>query len=172
LYLSDLSIIVVILNPTGGTTMAGSDATADAKALRKFKFERRVGRVVMNPLVTALGRMGIHPPLTVELETIGRKSGEPRRVPLNGRPDADGLWVISQHGRRAGWAYNVTADPRVRVRIKDQWRSGTATFVPDDDVVARARAIGGGGKIGGSAMAAGMRALQSDPISVHITFDE
>lgn len=152
--------------------MAGSDATADAKALRKFKFERRVGRVVMNPLVTALGRIGIHPPLTVELETIGRKSGEPRRVPLNGRPDADGLWVISQHGRRAGWAYNVTADPRVRVRIKDQWRSGTATFVPDDDVVARARAIGGGGKIGGSAMAAGMRALQSDPISVHITFDE
>ena len=148
--------------------MAGSDA----KALRKFKFERRVGRVVMNPLVTALGRIGIHPPLTVELETIGRKSGEPRRVPLNGRPDADGLWVISQHGRRAGWAYNVTADPRVRVRIKDQWRSGTAIFVPDDDVVARARAIGGGGKIGGSAMAAGMRALQSDPISVHITFDE
>jgi deazaflavin-dependent oxidoreductase (nitroreductase family) len=144
---------------------------SDRKALRKFKFERRVGRVVMNPLVSALGRVGIHPPLTVELETIGRKSGEPRRVPLNGRAEDHQLWVISQHGRRAGWAYNVTANPRVRVRIKDEWRSGTATFEPDDDVVARARTIGGGGKIGGAAVAVGMRALQSDPISVRITFD-
>jgi deazaflavin-dependent oxidoreductase (nitroreductase family) len=143
----------------------------DAKALRKFKFERQVGRMVMNPVVNALARVGIHVPLTIELETIGRKSGEPRRVPLNGRADGSGLWVISQHGRRAGWAHNVTANPRVRVRIKDQWRSGTATFEPDDDVVARARAIGGGGKVGGTVFAAGMRALQSDPISVHITFD-
>jgi deazaflavin-dependent oxidoreductase (nitroreductase family) len=145
--------------------------TSTEKALRKFRFERRVGRVVMNPLVNALARVGIHPPLTVELETIGRKSGEPRRVPLNGRPDERGLWVISQHGQRAGWAHNVTANPRVRVRIKDEWRSGTATFEPDDDVVARARTIGGGGKIGGTAVAIGMRALQSDPISVRIIFD-
>jgi hypothetical protein len=81
--------------------MAGSGAKAQEKALRKFKCERWVGRVVMNPLVSTLGRIGIHPPLPVELETVGRKSGQPRRVPLNGRPDADGLWVISQHGRRA-----------------------------------------------------------------------
>jgi deazaflavin-dependent oxidoreductase (nitroreductase family) len=145
--------------------------TSAEKALRKFRFERRVGRMVMNPTVAALAKLGIHVPLTVELETIGRKSGEPRRVPLNGRADADGLWVISQHGRRAGWAHNVSANPRVRVRIKDEWRSGTATFEPHDDVVARARAIGGSGKVTGSAFAAGMRALQSDPISVHITFD-
>jgi deazaflavin-dependent oxidoreductase (nitroreductase family) len=144
---------------------------SDRKALRKFKFERRVGRMVMNPLVNALGRVGVHVPLTIELETVGRKSGEPRRVPLNGRAENHELWVISQHGRRAGWAYNVTANPRVRVRIKDEWRSGTATFEPKDDVVARARAIGGAGKISSSAFAAGMRALQSDPISVRITFD-
>lgn len=141
------------------------------KARRKFRFERRVGRAVLNPAVAALSRLGIHLPLTVELETIGRKSGEPRRVPLNARPERDGVWLISQHGRRSGWAYNVTANPRVRVRIKDEWRTGTATFVPDDDVEARARAIGGGGRLGGSAFAAGMRALQSDPISVRVMFD-
>jgi deazaflavin-dependent oxidoreductase (nitroreductase family) len=146
--------------------------TSTEKSLRKFRFERQVGRAVMNPLVNALGKLGIHLPLTVELETVGRKSGEPRRVPLNGRPDENGLWVISQHGRRAGWAYNITANPRVRVRVKDQWRSGTATFEPDDDVVARARAIGGDGKLSGAAVAVGMRALQSDPISVRITFDD
>jgi deazaflavin-dependent oxidoreductase (nitroreductase family) len=150
--------------------MAGSTRDA-AKARRKFRFERQLGRVVMNPTMAALTRWGIHVPLTVELETIGRKSGEPRRVPLNARPEPDGVWLISQHGRRSGWAYNVTANPRVRVRIKDEWRSGTATFEPDDDVVARARAIGGGGRLGGSAFAAGMRALQSDPISVRVTFD-
>ena len=59
--------------------------TSTEKARRKFKFERTVGRMVMNPTVAALGKLGIHVPLTVELETVGRKSGEPRRVPLNGR---------------------------------------------------------------------------------------
>lgn len=145
--------------------------TSTDKALRKFKFERQVGRMVMNPLVNALGRMGIHPPLTVELETTGAKSGQPRRVPLTGRADEHGLWVISQHGRRAGWAHNVTANPRVRVRIKDEWRTGTATFEPDDDVRARARSFGGNGKFTQSATAMTMRAMESDPISVRITFD-
>src|ERR1700712_696726 len=79
----------------------------DRRAIRKFKFERVVGRVVMNPVMGALARIGVHVPLTIELETIGRKSGEPRRVPLNGRGGGRELWVISQHGRRAGWAYNV-----------------------------------------------------------------
>jgi deazaflavin-dependent oxidoreductase (nitroreductase family) len=145
--------------------------TSTEKALRKFRFERRVGRVVMNPFVNALGRIGIHPPLTVELETTGAKSGAPRRVPLTGRADEHGLWVISQHGRRAGWAHNIAANPRVRVRIKDQWRSGTAAFEPDDDVRARARSFGGDGKFTQSATAMTMRAMESDPISVRITFD-
>jgi len=146
--------------------------TRSDKALRKFRFERRVGRAVMNPVVNALARVGLHPPLTVELETTGAKSGQPRRVPLTGRADEQGLWVISQHGRRAGWAHNIAANPRVRVRIKDQWRSGTAIFEPNDDVTARARAIGGGDGIGGTAARIAMKALESDPISVRITFDD
>ncbi len=140
------------------------------KALRKFKFERQVGRSIVNPLVTALDKMGIRASSTVELETTGAKSGQPRRVPLTGRADADGVWVISQHGRRAGWAHNITANPKVRVRVNNEWRSGTAAFVPDDDVVARARSFGGNSRLGQSATALGMRALQSDPISVRITF--
>ncbi len=146
--------------------------TADSRrALRKFKFERQVGRTFVNPLVTALGRIGIRAASTVELETIGAKSGQPRRVPLTGRADDDGVWVISQHGRRAGWAHNITANPSVRVRVRNEWRSGTATFMPDDDVIARARSFGGNSKLSQSVTALGMRALQSDPISVRITFD-
>jgi deazaflavin-dependent oxidoreductase (nitroreductase family) len=146
-------------------------AVDSRKALRKFKFERRVGRMIVNPLVAALDKIGIRAASTVELETTGAKTGQPRRVPLTGRADADGVWVVSQHGKRAGWAHNITAQPRVRVRVKNQWLSGTAAFVPDDDVVARARSFGGDRKLSQSATALGMRALQSDPISVRITFD-
>jgi len=142
------------------------------KALRKFKFERRVGRTVVNPLVAALERIGIRSSLVVELETIGAKTGQPRRVPLTGRADDKGVWVISQHGRRAGWAHNIAANPQVRVRMDDQWRSGTATFDLDDDVRARARSIGGDGKLSQSAAALAMRAMESDPISVRIEFDD
>ncbi len=141
------------------------------KARRKFKFERRMGRVVMNPVVAALDRIGIRSSLVVDLETVGRKSGEPRLVPLAGSIDGNDLWVISQHGRRAGWAYNIAANPNVRVRVNNQWRTGTATFEPDDDVRARARSFGGNGKFSQSATALTMRAMESDPISVRITFD-
>ena len=142
------------------------------QGLRKFKFERRVGRAVVNPLVAAMERIGIRSSLVVELETTGAKTGLPRRVPLTGRADETGLWVISQHGRRAGWAHNIAADPRVRVRVNRQWRTGTATFEPDDNVRARARSFGGDGKIGQSAAALTMRAMESDPVSVRITFDD
>jgi deazaflavin-dependent oxidoreductase (nitroreductase family) len=142
------------------------------KALRKFRFERQVGRVVVNPLVAAMDRIGIRSSLVVELETTGAKTGQPRRVPLTGRADEAGVWVISQHGRRAGWAHNIAANPKVRVRVDNQWRSGTATFEPEDDVRVRARSFGGGGKLSKSAAALTMRAMESDPISVHIAFDD
>ena len=35
----------------------------------------------------------------------------------------------------------MRADPRVRVNIRRRWRSGTATFLPDDDVDARSRTL-------------------------------
>ena len=142
------------------------------KAIRKFKFERRVGRTFVNPLVAALDKIGIRSSSVVELETTGAKSGQPRRVPLTGRADDGGVWVISQHGRRAGWAHNISANPKVRIRVDDEWRGGTAEFVSHDDVVARARSFGGDGKLSQSATAFGMRALQSDPISVRITFTD
>ncbi len=146
--------------------------TDGRKALRKFRFERRVGRTIVNPLVGALDKIGIRASSTVELETTGAKSGQPRRVPLTGRGDDTGVWVISQHGKRAGWAHNITANPMVRVRVDKEWRSGTAAFVVDDDVVARARSFGGDSRLSQSATALGMRALQSDPISVRITYTD
>jgi deazaflavin-dependent oxidoreductase (nitroreductase family) len=135
------------------------------KGLRKFKFERQLGRTFMNPMVSALDRVGIRSAKVVELETTGRKSGAPRRVPLAATTDAKGVWVISQHGHRSGWAHNIEAEPGVRVRVNNQWRSATATFEPHDDVVARGRTFG-------SATAVALKAMQSDPISVRLTFTD
>ena len=125
----------------------------------------------MNPLVAALDKIGVRSQLVVELETTGAKSGQPRRVPLAGRADDNGLWVISQHGRRAAGRTTSPPTRKVRVRIDNQWRSGTATFEPDDDVRARARSFGGAGKLSQSATVLTMRAMESDPISVRIAFD-
>jgi hypothetical protein len=55
-----------------------------------------------------------------------------------------------------------------RLKIGTFWRSGTATFKPDDDVRARARRFGGGGRLSQSATALTIRAMESDPISVRI----
>ena len=72
----------------------------EQKAARKFRIERRVGRYFANPIVSALSRLGVRTTLATELETLGRKTGQRRRVPVSARFDDTGAWVISQHGTR------------------------------------------------------------------------
>jgi hypothetical protein len=66
----------------------------------------------------------------------------------------------------------ATLKLRAAAKIGTSWRSGTATFKPDDDVRAWARSFGGGGRLSQSATALTMRAMESDPISVRIAYDE
>ena len=151
----------------GGSAAQGS---ANAAA-RKFRRERMVGRYIANPAVALLGRLGVRTTFATELETVGRKTGRPRRVPVSARFDGAGAWVISQHGHRSGWALNVAGDPNVRLRQGNRWRSGTARFVPDDDVRARARTFATSPLLA-PIVAATFAALQSDPISVRIDFTD
>ena len=58
-------------------------AADSRKALRKFKFERQVGRMIVNPLVGALDKIGIRASSTVELETTGAKTGQPSPHPFS-----------------------------------------------------------------------------------------
>jgi len=95
----------------------------------------------------------------------------PRRVPVSARFDDTGAWLISQHGRRSGWANNVSANPNVRIRQGDRWRSGIARFELDDDPAARARTFATS-RVLSPLVVAGFRALQSDPISVRIDFSD
>jgi deazaflavin-dependent oxidoreductase (nitroreductase family) len=135
---------------------------SDDKTLRKFRRERAVGRL-LNPAVAALSKLGLRTAMATELETVGRKSGQTRRVPVSAQFDQNGAWIISQHGTRSGWGRNIVDNPNVRVRQGNQWRVGLATFRPDDDVAARGRKFG----LVGSKVA---KALETTPVSVRIDF--
>jgi deazaflavin-dependent oxidoreductase (nitroreductase family) len=88
---------------------------------------------VFNRLVLAAARAGLPTPSVVILETTGRRSGEPRRVPVTRMLDGDTLWIVTEHGRKAGYVRNIESAPRVRVRIGRRWRTGTARLVDDVD---------------------------------------
>ena len=106
---------------------------------------RTLQRYVLNPLFRLLLVMRVNPYGLVLLETRGHRTGKLRQVPVgNGRKGND-LWIIAEHGTRAGWVRNVQADPRVRVRLRKglryHWVNGTATVRPDEDPLARQRQI-------------------------------
>jgi deazaflavin-dependent oxidoreductase (nitroreductase family) len=139
-------------------------STNEDKTLRKFRRERAIGRL-LNPAVKGLNRLGVRTAMATELETIGRKTGQVRRVPVSAQFDNNGAWVISQHGTRSGWGRNIADNPNIRVRQGNQWRSGVATFRLDDDVVARGRKFG---RLGAKVV----KALETTPVSVRIDFTD
>jgi deazaflavin-dependent oxidoreductase (nitroreductase family) len=96
---------------------------------------------VVNPIVRAAAGAGIPLPLVVILETRGRKSGQPRRIPVGKAISGDTLWIVAEHGRKAAYVKNIEADPHVRVRVGTKWRSGTAQILYDDDWRARQRKL-------------------------------
>ncbi|MEC3957300.1 nitroreductase family deazaflavin-dependent oxidoreductase [Nocardia sp. CDC153] len=145
--------------------------SATDKAARKFRMERAMGRYVMNPTVRALDKIGVRTAFASEIETIGRKSGEPRRVPVSLLFDDEGAWAICQHGLRSGWGLNISANPNVRVRQGDAWRTGTAVLLPDDDVVARTRTFAPHPTLAPFTRSV-FAALESDPVTVRITFTD
>lgn len=137
----------------------------DDKALQKFRRERLIGRYLLNPAVKGLSRLGVRTAMATELETIGRKTGKVRRVPVSAQFDSTGAWLISQHGTRSGWGSNIIDNPKIRVRQGSQWRTGVAMLRPDDDVVARGRKFG---RLGYKVT----QALETTPISVRIEFND
>ena len=89
-------------------------------------FQKRVANPVMRRM-----------PTQTLLETIGRKSGEPRRTPLGGKRVGNQFWFVSEFGEQSQYVRNIKANPRVRVRLRGRWHSGTAHLIPEDDPRAR-----------------------------------
>ncbi|WP_420751503.1 nitroreductase/quinone reductase family protein [Rhodococcus sp. O3] len=82
---------------------------------------------VANPVAARLPRQTL-------LETVGRRSSAVRRTPVGGHIVGNEFWMVSNHGTSSDYVRNLIAEPRVRVRYRGRWHTGTAHLVPDDDV--------------------------------------
>ncbi len=100
----------------------------------KFRAVTTLQRRVANPIQRRM-------PSQTLLETTGRTSGLPRRTPVGGRVIDGAFWIVSEFGGKSQYVRNIEADPRVRVRIRGRWHTGTAHLLPDDDAHARLKAL-------------------------------
>jgi deazaflavin-dependent oxidoreductase (nitroreductase family) len=131
--------------------------------------KRRVSTFItaklVNPLVRAAARLGLPLPMVVILETRGRRSGKPRRIPVGKTIEGDTLWIVAEHGRRASYVRNIEADPRVRVRVGRRWRTGAAEVLPDDDWRERQR------RMPNKINSASVRLMGTEHVTVRVDLD-
>ena len=113
-----------------------------APSARKRAFGKWVAKWLINPVMRPLLERNLIPRTHALLETTGRRSGEPRRVPVGNGLRGDVFWIVAEHGLHADYVRNIEQDPRVRLKIGREWRTGTARVLPDDDPRARMRALG------------------------------
>lgn len=100
---------------------------APRAAVRRYQ---RLANRVQAPLA------GLLPGWAV-LETIGRRTGLRRQVPVGGRLVGSSFWLVAGAGRESAFVRNIEADPRVRLRVHGRWRPGTAHLLPTDDALRR-----------------------------------
>ncbi|MFF9816548.1 nitroreductase/quinone reductase family protein [Streptomyces sp. NPDC014006] len=125
---------------------------ADLRHRYTTAFQRR-----LNPVLRRL-------PTQTVLETTGRVSGLPRQTPVGGRRIGGSFWLVSEFGLRSQYVRNIQADPRVRVRLRGRWYTGTARLLPDDDPVARLRRLPRVNSVG-------VRVLGTDLLTVRVDLD-
>ncbi len=132
---------------------------------RKSRLVRAIQVKLLNPPIRALAGRGLLPGIAL-LETIGRRSGEPRRTPVSYGLErgTNTFWIVAEMGRKAAYVRNIRADPRVRVCVRGRWRSGTAHVLEEDDPRARLRSIS-------RLNAASVRALGSELLVVRVDLD-
>ncbi len=120
---------------------------------------------VVNPLVRWAFRHGLAPRGYALLETTGRRSGLPRRTPVGHVVDGDVAWIVAEHGARASYVRNIRSNPRVRIKLHDGWRGGTAHVLDEDDPRERLRRMG----LWLNALV--VRLMGSDLLSVRVDLD-
>jgi deazaflavin-dependent oxidoreductase (nitroreductase family) len=110
----------------------------DSQALRR-RVSKFLSVRLLNPVMRRALEAGIVPRGWALLETTGRRSGRPRRVPVGDGLRDGRFWIVAEHGRHADYVRNIERDPRVRVKVGRRWHAGTAHVLADDDPRARLR---------------------------------
>jgi len=103
----------------------------------KRRIVHALQKYLLNPPITLLLALGLAPPGYALLETIGRKTGKPRRTPVGDGRVGSQFWIVAEHGRKAGYVCNLESNPRVRLKLRNgprtRWHTGAAHVLPDDD---------------------------------------
>lgn len=109
----------------------------------KHRIIHALQKYLLNPPNKVLFALGVVPPGRALLETIGRKTGKPRRTPVGDGRVGGQFWIVAEHGMQASYVRNIAQNPRVRVAVREGmravWRSGTAHLLPEDDPRERQR---------------------------------
>ena len=108
---------------------------------RKRRISKLATTRVVNPLMRRLLEWGFPGTGAALLETTGRKSGLPRRVPVGNGLRGSEFWIVTEHGNAADYVKNIRRNPRVRVKVGRRWYTGTAHILPDDDPLERMRML-------------------------------
>src|SRR5437667_6832680 len=84
----------------------------------KHRIVHLLQKYFLNPPIKFLFAIGLASPGYALLETLGRKTGKPRRTPVgDGRVDNQ-FWIVAEHGMNAGYVRNIASNPRVRLKLR------------------------------------------------------
>lgn len=131
-------------------------------------------KYLLNPPIKFLFAIGVVPPGYALLETIGRKSGKPRRTPVGNGRVGEQFWIVAEHGKKAAYVRNIEGNSRVRLKLRDglwaRWYNGTAQLLTDDDPRERQRWLKD--RLPSSASnAAAVRFFGTDLLTVRVDLD-
>ena len=109
----------------------------------KHRIVHTLQKYLLNPPIKVLFAIGLVPPGYALLETIGRKTGNPRHTPVGDGRVGEQFWIVAEHGMNAGYVRNISHDPHVRLKLRhglrSHWHEGTAYLLPEDDPRERQR---------------------------------
>ena len=87
---------------------------------------------VFNPMVAGLTRLGISIAGSRVLEVVGRKSGRPRRTPVNLLKFDGQQYLVAPRGQTQ-WVKNIRVCPEGKLFVGPRSESITVSEVVDDD---------------------------------------
>jgi deazaflavin-dependent oxidoreductase (nitroreductase family) len=141
----------------------------------KHRIVHVLQKYLFNPPVKFTFAIGLAMPGRALLETTGRKTGKPRRVPVGIGLVGRQFWIVAEHGQKAAYVRNILENPRVRLKLRDglrsRWHNGTAHLLPDDDPRERQRWLAKEAP-GSASNAAAVRFFGTQLLTVRIDLDE
>jgi deazaflavin-dependent oxidoreductase (nitroreductase family) len=141
----------------------------------KHRLVHVLQKYLLNPPIKFLFAIGLVPPGYALLETIGRKTGKPRRTPVGNGLLGRQFWIVAEHGQKAGYVRNIEVHPRIRLKLRDglrsRWYTGTGHLLSDDNPRERQRWLAN--QLPGSASnAAAVRFFGTQLLTVRIDLDD